>query len=220
MDPKVREGKRKMNVAYRLRHIAIGASALILTAGLQQPAFAVALDFAAEAAGNERAVADGTTINFDGLNVTFSADNGFAYFDDVDQGRPAGLGVCPTFTTSCGGEDNISTDMGMSEAATLSFDGPVSLSDLEFRDALHFVLDGDKTLLIDGMQYTFGEASGATFLGIDMITFAYGGDSPAEFYVRGATGTPTNVIPLPASALLLLGALGGLGVVGRRRKAA
>ena len=62
-----------------------------LTAGLLAApvgASATYLDFVAEAAGNERGVADGTTINFGGLDVTFSslsAGSFYAYFDDLDQ---------------------------------------------------------------------------------------------------------------------------------------
>ncbi len=185
-------------------------------------ASAATLDFVAEAAGNERGVADGTVINMDGINVTFSS-NYFAYFDDLSGGKPAGLGVCKVLTggAQCnpGSDDNVS----QGEAVTLGFaDGAVNFSGLSFFNSDHNPVNGDNTLLIgvNGaalVEYTFLSAISSVFSGIDSITFAFGGQSANDlFYVGGATAV--SAVPLPAGLPLYGAGLAVLGYVGWRRK--
>ena len=204
-----------------MRFMVIAAATAALWVGAAQ---AVTLDFVAEAAGAERGVEDGTTINFGGLDVTFSAGPGglgsdFAYFDDLSGGRPAGLGVCTnlTATMQCtpSNDDNVHAD----ESVTLAFRPVVSLSNLEFYDAEHFLLDSASLFLeiaVDGVSevYSFAEAIAQTFVG---RTFTFAGideqDGGAPFYISSVEATP---VPVPAAGLLLLGALGGLGFARRR----
>jgi hypothetical protein len=188
---------------------------------------AAVLDFVAEAAISERGVDDGTVIVMDGLAVTFSASGpggGFAYFDDLFNGLPAGLGVCETLAgpapAPCGpgADDNINAG----ESVTLTFGETVTLSAFSFSGEEHVSLNASlATLLVNGMSFTFADvfnltpAVAAAVAGLTSITFAYGGAAPAEFYVNGFTASP---VPLPGAAPLLLAGLAGLGFAGGRKK--
>lgn len=190
------------------------------------PAHAAVLDFVAEAAGNERGVADGAVIVIDGLAVTFSAGPGgsaYAYFDDLFNGDPGGLGVCqslvgaPPAECAESGDDNIRAG----ESVTLTFPGPMDLSNFSFSDRDHLSLnDSDKTLLLNGVEFTFADvvdltaAVAAVVSGVTSIEFAYGGSNAAEYYVNAFTA-----VPLPAAAPLLLAGLLGLSFAARRRRA-
>lgn len=194
---------------------------------------AAILDFVAEAAGNERGVADGTTINFDGIDVTFSATNGSAYFDDVSSG-PGGLGVCTTLGTRTLGDgtmvpnqcvpssdDSISIDADGAESVELSFADAVSLSDHTFNDFAHNDISArdDLTLLINinGAGFTsisFADAAALVIAGVTSIEYAV--DTAATgigFYVSSVTA-----VPLPAAAPLLIAGLAGLGFASRRKR--
>lgn len=203
------------------------AAAILASAGGAQAAY---LDFVAEAAGNERGVADGTTINFGGLDVTFSSLSAgafYAYFDDLDAGKPAGLGVCEVLVagpgTACAnpGDDNIRAG----DAVTLSFGDTVTVSNFSFTDADHNDLNSNdsNTLWIAindpnaFMQYTFAEATALVIAGVDLIRFAFDTSSGngVQYYVNGFEA---SAVPLPAAAPLLLMGLGGLGFAASRRK--
>lgn len=207
-----------MNIKYRIT--AAAAAAIIALAGT---AGAATLDFVAEAAGDERGVADGTVLTFDGLNVEFSAAHvtgtASAYFDDLSSGKPAGLGVCQVLTDP-GAQCNPSSDDNITsgESVTLMFDKTLTTFQVtSFYDANHNSLAGsDKTLLINGSSVSFADALATDYSGVASITFAYGGTNADQFYVGGAIAA----IPLPAAGFLMLGGLGGLMVVRRRRKAA
>jgi hypothetical protein len=204
---------------------AVAAGATLLAAN----AHAEYLDFVAEAAGNERGVADGTIINFGGLDVTFtslSAGAFFAYFDDLSNGKPAGLGVCEILIAGPGsacanpGDDNIR----LGDAVTLTFGETVAVSSFSFTDADHndLNLNNTNTLLIAindpnaFVQYTFAEAVALVIAGVDLIRFAFDdAGTGVQFYVNGFEATP---VPLPAAAPLLLLGLAGLGLTSRRRR--
>lgn len=189
---------------------------------------AASLNFVALAAANEHGVDDGTVIVIDGLAVTFSASGpggGYAYFDDVFNGLPGGLGVCETLAgpapADCGpgADDNINAG----ESVSLSFPVAVSLSNFSFSGEEHVSLNASlSTLLINGMSFTFADvfnftpAVMAALSSLTSVAFAYGGASPAEFYVNSFTASP---VPLPAAAPLLLAGLAGLGFAGRRKRA-
>ena len=209
------------------KSIVGGIAALLVLSGGAQAAY---LDFVAEAAGNERGVADGTTINFDGLSVTFSSLSGgayFAYFDDLDMGKPAGLGVCETLVggpgTHC--SDPYDDNIRAGDAVTLTFEDPVTVSNFSFTDAEHNDLNANdmNTLWIaindpnNFMEYTFAEAVALIVAGVDLITFAFDSSSGngVQYYVNGFEASS---VPLPAAAPLLLFGLAGLGAMMRRRK--
>lgn len=206
-----------------MKKLMICCLAGVLAAG--GVANAAVLDFVAEAAGNERGVADGTVIVMDGLAVTFSAGPGgasFAYFDDVFNGDPGGLGVCqslvgpPPALCANTGDDNIRSG----ESVKLTFPAPMNLSGFSFSDRDHLSLNAStKTLLLNGAAFTFADvvnltaAVVAVVSGVASIEFAIGGSDPTQFYVNGFTA-----IPLPAAAPLLLAGLAGLSFASRRRK--
>lgn len=188
---------------------------------------AAVIDFVAEAAGNERPVADGTTINFDGLDITFSSENGhYAYFDDLSGGKAGGLGACaalagaPEPTCDDFKDDNIRADASV----TLALGTVSDLSEFSFTDTDHNDLNANdtNTLLIAVndpnalVQYTFAEAVGLAIAGVDLIRFAFDGSGTGlQFYVNGFESTPT---PLPAAAPLLLAGLAGLAFASRKLK--
>lgn len=187
---------------------------------------AAVLDFVGEAAGNERGVANGSVIVMDGLAVTFSASNGgntaFAYFDDLFNGNPGGLGVCSTLEGAPPSECLNSADDSIrnGESVTLTFSTAQNLSGFSFTDRDHLSLNSSlNTLLINGLEFTFADVVGLTaavvaaITGVTSVTFAHGGSNATEFYVNGFTA-----VPLPAAAPLLLAGIAGLGFASRRRK--
>lgn len=206
--------------------LALAAGAVALSASAR----AALIDFVAEAAGNERGVADDTTINFNGVDVTFSslsAGSFFAYFDDLSSGKPGGLGVCTTLSAGPGsvcadpGDDNIR----LGQAVTLTFGQTVDLLNFSFNDKDHNSLNGNgtNTLLIAindplaFVRYTFAEAVALTISGVDLIRFAFDGDSAtgAQYYVDSFDASP---VPLPAAAPLSLAGLAALAFATRKNR--
>ena len=171
-----------------------------------------------------------------GISVVGSAsasDNSslVAYFDSGN----AGLGVCGVLTGSgqCNpsNDDNVGALGGSSnsgdstfETLILTFSESVNLTDVLFRSEGHHVFNGTVTI-----NNTSTVISGGSWLGSligSVFTFQYdpidcgggtGCGSSNEFYIEAATVAP---VPVPAAGLLLLTALGGLGVMRRRRKSA
>jgi hypothetical protein len=187
---------------------------------------ATLVDFVAEAAGNERGVADGTTINFGGLDVTFSSltdDLFFAYFDDVSNG-PGGLGACKELISGPGSAclDPSDDNIREGDAVTVTFGETVNLSNLSFSDKDHQSLNFNDTnsLLIainDPMafaSYTFAEATMLVIAGVDLIRFSFDNSgSGREFYVNSFEA---STVPIPAALPLFISALFGLGFASRR----
>lgn len=210
------------------RFAGLVCAAFALTGG----ANAAVLDFVEEAAVNgERGVADGTVINFDGLDVTFSSLSGgafFAYFDDEFNGLPGGLGVCETLVAGDGskcatrGDDNIRSG----EAVTLTFDENVTVSNFSFSDKEHRDLNSNGTnslwIAINDpnafVSYSFADAVALVVSDVTLIRFAFGEDGNGlQYYVNGFTASP---VPLPAAAPFLLAGIAGLAFAGRRNKSA
>ncbi len=161
-----------------------------------------------------------------------------AYLDSEFGGNPAGLGVCSGFSgTQCqpSSDDNVT----IGETLTLSFFDAATMNPLTvvleptfFRDALHIAAfqTGDMIDITDASGLTTyqlplngiftTQLTGDTFL----FTYNGVGDFPAyegepannaEFYIGSVT---VNPVPLPAALPLVLSALAGLALLGRRQR--
>ena len=212
-----------------MRSILGAGLATIAISGLSATnAHAAFLDFVGEAAGDERGVADGETIAFDEISVTFSAlgDDSYAYFDDLSsRGLPGGLGVCSTLSGGPGaecdrrGDDNINAG----EEALLEFDQLVTLSGFSFTDQNHMDLNSSERTLLIGVnadaltEYSFAEAVALELANVSSIRFAYDADgwTGTDYYVNSFTA---SAVPLPGAAPLILAGFAGLGAASRRRR--
>lgn len=189
---------------------------------------AVLLDFVAEAAGNERGVASGTSFaspNFGGLTLQFDADNParFPYFDDLAAGRPGGLGLCKALEPN-GDECDDSSDDNITagEGVTITLPEPLDITSLSFTDRQHNDLNNsalDLIIQINGglaMQMSFAQAvlNAASGVWTDVTTIRFAAVQ-TDFYVNSM-----GVVPLPGALPLLLSGIAGLGFASRRRKKA
>lgn len=220
--------------------LTAAACAVAFTSGAN--ASTVDMDFVGLAAGLNPAYgnvdagdygdAEGQTFGFGGVNVTLSSDahaSSVAYLDDLS-GGPGGLGVCSTGITATGqcvirSDDNVTSG----ESVTLAFSASLSSFEFVFNDGNH----DDISTSTDTLTYEFvgigGTSAGTTSFvglasvlnsvggGITSLTLGYGGAHPDSFYLGSLSAV---AVPLPASMLLLGGAVGGLGLMRRRRKAA
>ncbi len=207
------------------------AAASIAACSLSMTAHAATImDFAAYAAGNEHGVASGTSLNINGVNMTFQS-NYNPYFDDVSNGLPAGLGVCRNLSSKAqcvnAGDDSIDGDFGVNENISILFDdGPFNVLQLSFRDGQHNSLNFDdvgtiKWSILDALGGVLNSgvttfvnllamASAGHFANVNGIGFEF---VDTEFYVENISD-----VPVPAALPLLISGLAGLSFAIRRKK--
>ena len=201
---------------------------------------AALIDFANDAdTVGERGLTSGDPITIDGVNLILSASgsDGNALFPYLDEsldggfGNPAGLGVCRLLddNAQCDdtGDDSIDGDGDLIETITIAFaDGPIDIDGISFRNGAHNLIN-DSDLLVNfvvsgGADATSGTDSFANVValfaaGLDDVTslsFSFAGAQGSDFYIESLT------VPVPGALPLLLSGIAGLGLAGRRKRAA
>ncbi len=173
------------------------------------------------------------------MTLTFSATQGgsaaYAYFDKGPDPAQAGLGVCGTLDGSQQCNPSNDDNLQQGEIVTVSWTTAQDLSNLLFNADGHTPLASDSTYLqfsINGGSlelYTFADLEAATFTGVTSMTFAYADDQHTgqQYYIDSAVLTAsaipvpsTSPVPVPAAGFLLLGGIGALAGLRRKRKAA
>ncbi len=221
--------------------------ALVFSAGLfATSATAGTISFADYAVDNEGGILNQSSITFStGQTIRFVANrgprDGFSpYFDDTNDGKPAGLGVCKVLAgaprnadagqgapgAECldSSDDSIDGSAGVREFLTLEFvDGPFDLVGLSFRDGNHDDLNNSDGLVrwsivttrnIFGGTNTFAEvvamAAAGEFMDLKFLTLGY---VDTEFYLESISD-----VPIPGAIPILLSGIAGLGFASRKKK--
>jgi hypothetical protein len=177
--------------------------------------------------------------DFDNVADTITGKGNFAYLDGPSGRLAGGLGVCSVLNG--GDQCNPSSDdnVTVGEAVGINF-GTGNLTSVIFRGTTiggtnsHQLLADGSTFLfslngLDFKQGTVGaggvwDATGGAGLALINGTGIFFAVDNYEFYIASAEyngGPPDggpNPVPLPAGGLLLLTALGGLGVARKRAK--
>ena len=144
--------------------------------------------------------------NWTAATVVQDHDNGH----NLAQQKGAGLGVYHTYDNS---DDNITSN----ERLTLTFSAPVTISTLYLRSDGHNTSEwsSNATFLLDGVSTKLAGSINPHNLTGTTFTFQYGGNKADQFYLGGLV---VSAVPEPSSYAMLLGGIGLLGVVARRRK--
>jgi len=131
---------------------------------------------------------------------------------NLAQQKGAGLGVYHTYAND---DDNITSN----EKLTLTFSAPVNISTLYLRSDGHNTTkwSSNATFLLDGVSTKLGGSISPHDLTGTTFTFQYGGNKADQFYLGGLV---VSAVPEPSSYAMLLGGIGLLGLVARRRKQA
>jgi len=168
----------------------------------------------------------GAYLTQDGITITNITADGTGPADTtkvgyLDGGTMNGLGACSITASapnSCAGnsDDNISLSLG--ETVTIAFSTTVSLDDLNLYG--DHTLFGDGSITINGASYAVnaGVADLTGLLASSVFTIGLPVNQFGNLaYIGAATVT---AVPVPAAGFLLLGGLGGLAAMKRRKKAA
>lgn len=139
-------------------------------------------------------------------SVVQDSENGHNFAKQIG----AGLGVYHTSGDSS--DDNITNK----EKLVLSFAGPVKLDAAFLRSDGHDTAwKKDATLLLNGVEYKLaGSLLPQNMVG-SVFTFEFGGKKADQFYLGGMT---VSAVPEPSSYAMLLGGIGLMGLIARRRK--
>jgi len=156
------------------------------------------------------------TAFYSGSQVAVVQDHDNSYNGTTKIG--AGLGVYHHRNDTS--DDNVTTF----ESLVLTFDQDVVIDALGLASEFHnvncwvtgatFLVNGVETLLPKGT----GTISPLFLAAGDTFSFAYGGSNPDQFYINAMT--VTAAVPEPETYALLLGGLGALGFLARRRRSA
>ena len=179
---------------------------------------------------NVRAIAAGTNggNKVDGITVTATATNGNDAADPFMDSDDAGLGVCSSGLqqgsvisdcSSNGGGHTGDDNLLFAELLELYFGGKrVAIDGLQIRDSGHNLINNQvDAITINNKVFgtdSNGQVNLAGLMAADTYTFTSAA-SGKEIYL---SVLEVSQVPLPAAGFLLLGALGGLGAVARRRK--
>ena len=206
-------------------------AATALAAGIGAPAVAapVAFDFTIPAeryeaeAGREgtwrEAFPDGTwTVG--GIGVSLSGIGGDPFLDtEWRRGDSPGVGLCEIEDCNARPEDGLTAG----EAVVATFTSPVRFLSAFFRESTDDFdlrsIGRDHTPVTGrvGINGTFYDVVNGVAQGLPSLfasEWTITADEGATIYWTSATVAP---IPVPAAGLLLLGALGGLGLAARRK---
>ena len=160
-------------------------------------------------------VAGGVKFTYEVIEAGTSADIAAVYFNVIGDGpaSAAAFTVSPSSVVTAKAVDTSNVAAG-NIGQTFDFGLAIGQtgSGSDFFNSFMF------TVLMDGLDVT--DFLGQTFAVRGQSIGANRNGSSKEFGTAPLTVPQTEVIPLPASLPLLLGGLGGLGMLGRRRRAA
>ncbi len=194
------------------RLLAVASATILLATGAQ----AAVLDLTSSGAGysgnSDTASIAGTTVTISAHSTRDRAPGTFGIFDpgssSVIRQRSNGIGV-----RNGVGDSSQVDGSGFSDWLTFSFDTAVRLVEVSFGsffsccDVASISIDGGSFFNVGATPYSFGDVVANSF-----TVRAFGRYD--DFVVSSITVAP---IPLPASALLLIGGLAGFGVMRRRK---
>ncbi len=213
------------------KKLAAGAAGVALALGVSA-ATASVIDFTRATTGTTGTILGGT------VNWTMTA-NGVLNNAQAFDGKTTPVGSPLSFQTDGYGvgakDDEITTSKKAQEVITLTFDKATLIDAVYFLDLFVARTGGSKEIGVatfDGLSQVLLTATdlantgsgyvAATFAPIlaKVITFTVLDSNDAYGYADGAlAGVGIAPVPVPAAGLLLVGGLGGLAALRRRKKA-